>query len=579
MRTRSHPLILICLLALAPQIAAAQALEPIVYTVKLSAPDTHFAEIEATYPTGGQASIELMMPIWTPGYYRVENYAGKVQSLTARTPDGKTLTVDQSKKNRWQIQTNGAARVVVSYKLLCPRGFVTSNYVGDDLLVLNGGAAFPTLVEKTRRPHDIHLELPAKWKHSMTALDAAPDGKPHHYRAPDFDTLVDSPMVAGNLDIQEFAVDGSKHVVVAAGDVAQWDGKRAAADLAKIVSENRRMWGFLPFKRYVFLCVLTGGGGGLEHKNSTLMFTGSGAMRTPGGYMSWLGLASHEYFHAFNVKRLRPIELGPFDYEKEPRTTGLWVAEGLTSYYGDIILPRSGLGGTTEFLARLSSHIDKVQKSPGRLVQSLEQASLDVWTSSTSGIGGAKDKTVSYYDKGLLVGFLLDAKIRRATNGAKSLDDLMKLAYQRYAGEKGFTAEQFHQTAEEVAGIDLKEWFKKAIASTEELDYSEALDWFGLEFAAGVEGKQVPKSWKLTQREDATDTQKSQLQIWLKQPAAKGLLLSLTPLLRHLNPLQGRRMGAEHPDVERRRRDIAEVVQRQPFFRLDERLGLVRQFQ
>src|SRR5207244_1071193 len=140
--------------------------------------------------------------------------------------------------------------------------------------------------------------------------------------------------------------------------------------------------------------------------------------------------------HAFNVKRLRPIELGPFDYEKEPRTTGLWVAEGLTSYYGDIVLPRAGIGGTKEFLARLSSHIDKLQKSPGRLVQSLEQASYDVWTAGFSGIGSS-DKTISYYVKGPVAGFLLDAKIRRATAGAKSLDDLMRLAYQRYGGEKG----------------------------------------------------------------------------------------------------------------------------------------------
>jgi predicted metalloprotease with PDZ domain len=243
----------------------------------------------------------------------------------------------------------------------------------------------------------------------------------------------------------------------------------------------------------------------LEHQNSTLVTTNPAAMRTPGSYQSWLAFVSHEYFHAFNVKRLRPVELGPFDYEKEPRTTGLWVAEGLTSYYGDLILPRAGLVGTKEHLARLSSHIDKLQKSPGRLVQSLEQASYDVWTSGLSGVGSS-DKTISYYVKGPVVGWLLDTKIRRATNGAKSLDDLMTLAYQRYAGDKGFTKEQFERTAEDVAKIDLKGWFKKAISSTEELDYTEALDWFGLEFTGG--------GWSLAPRKDATEAQRGRLEAW-----------------------------------------------------------------
>jgi predicted metalloprotease with PDZ domain len=522
--------LLVLVLGVAPQSATAQAPAPIVYTVKIPSPETHIAEIEATVPTDGRAAIELMMPIWTPGFYKVEDYAGKVQGLAARTADGKPLQVDQPKKNRWQIQTGGGATVIVSYKLLCQGRSVTTNWVGEDLLVLNGGSAFVTLVDKVPRAHDIRLELPAKWKQAMSVLDAAPGGKPNEFRAPDFDTLVDSPIVAGNLDVQEFEVDGSKHFVVAGGDIAQWDGKRVAGELAKIAAENRRMWGFLPFKRYAFLCVLRQGkgGGGLEHKNSTLVMTNSTATRSEGSLASWLGLASHEYFHAFNVKRLRPVELGPFDYEKEPRTTGLWVAEGLTSYYGDLVLPRAGIGGTKEYLARLSSHISTLQKSPGRLVQSLEKASYDVWTSSFSGVGGS-DKTISYYVKGPVVGFLLDARIRHATNGAKSLDNMMKLAYERYSGPKGFTADQFRQTAEDVAGVDLKEWFRKAISSTEELDYTEALDWFGLQFAA-TEGNQATKTWKLEPRPNASDAQKARWQAWLarSEPTGSGKKRPLT---------------------------------------------------
>jgi predicted metalloprotease with PDZ domain len=511
------PLVVLIGLAVpAPHARTAQAPEPIVYAVKFPDLDKHLAEVEATVPTGGRAAVELMMPVWSPGFYRIENYHNRIQDLTARTPDGKALQVEQPKKNRWQIQTGGAAAVVVSYRLLCTGRSVTTNWVGDEYAVLNGAATFLTLVEQARRPHDVKLELPAKWQRSMTGLEAAPGGLPNHYRAADYDTLVDSPIAAGNLAVSEFEVEGSKHFLVNIGAAGEWDSRKAADAIEKIVRENRRMWGFLPFKRYVFLIAFRQGGGGLEHMNSTLVTTSPTSMQTPARFVSWLDFISHEYFHAFNVKRLRPVELGPFDYEKEARTPSLWVSEGLTSYYGELIVSRAGLGTPQDFLARLSSHIDQLQKSPGRLLQSLEQSSSEVWTNSFSGVR-ADGKTVSYYVKGPVVGFLLDARIRRATEGAKSLDDVMKLAYQRYSGERGFTPEQFRKTAEEVAGVDLTAWFTKAVSSAEELDYAEALDWFGLRFAK-QEGEQAEKkTWKLEIREDATEAQKGRLKEWLGQ--------------------------------------------------------------
>lgn len=496
--------------------APALAIEPITFTVRFPAPDKHVAEIEAWYPTNGRASVELMMPIWTPGFYRVENYASQVRDLSANTPDGQALKVEQPKKNRWMVQTGGAKSIAVSYKLRCESRSVTTNWVGDDLAVLNGAATFLTLAETGKRPHDIRLELPGSWERSITALGAAPDGRANHYRAADFDTLVDSPIVAGNPELHEFDVAGSKHVVANFGDFTGWDGKRAAGDLETLVREHRRMWGALPFKRYVFLCVFRRGGGGLEHRDSTLVTCNAAAMRTPASYLSWLNFVSHEYFHAFNAKRLRPVELGPFDYEKAPRTSGLWVAEGITSYYDGLVTTRAGLAQPKDFLARRSANIDRLQKSPGRLKQTLEQASLDVWTSSFSGLGG-DSQTVSYYVKGPVVAFLLDAKIRQESRGTKSLDDVMRLAYERYSGEKGFTADQFRKTAEEVAGVDLQAWFHKAIASAEELDYAEALDWFGLQFAAG-DGD--AKTWRLEVRDDATAAQRDRLKAWL-EPAAK----------------------------------------------------------
>jgi predicted metalloprotease with PDZ domain len=305
--------ILIVLIGVCPRVKPAELPEPIVYTIKIASPETHIAEVVAVVPTGGRESIELMMPIWSPGFYRVEDYAKQIRELSARTEDGKALDVTRPKGNRWLIRTGGTPRVVVSYRLSCEQRSVTTNWVGEDLVVLNGPATFLTLVEKASRSHEVHLELPATLARSMTALDPAEDDQPNHYRAKDYDTLVDSPILAGKMTVREFELDRSKHTLVDAGDVGKWDNERAARDLEKIVRENRRLWGSLPFKRYLFLNVFRRGGGGLEHKNSTLLTSSPLGPASPQGYLRWLDFVSHEYFHAFNVKRLRPIELGPFD--------------------------------------------------------------------------------------------------------------------------------------------------------------------------------------------------------------------------------------------------------------------------
>src|SRR5262245_50241866 len=222
--------------------ATPRPLEPIVYTIRFTALETHYADIEVRVPTERRATVEMMMAVWSPGFYRVEDYASRVESLSVQTPDGVALKVQQPRKNRWQIETNGAPAVILSYRLLCNQRSVTTNWIGDDYAVLNGAAAFITLVEQAHRPHEVRLELPAKWKRSMTALDPAPDSLPNHYRAVDYDTLVDSPIVAGNPVVNVFEVDGSKHFVVDIGAVGQWDSQRAAQDLEKIVAETRRFW-------------------------------------------------------------------------------------------------------------------------------------------------------------------------------------------------------------------------------------------------------------------------------------------------------------------------------------------------
>ncbi len=461
--------------------SAQTAPEPIRYTLNFPAPQTHYVEVTATVPTGRRADVDLMMAVWTPGSYLVREYARNVESVTASGPDGRTLDVDKSKKNHWRIATGGAPAITVKYRVYCREMSVRTNWVETDFALLNGAPTFITLADLSPRPHEVVINPASGWKRSITALPAMGGGD-HRYRAPDYDTLVDSPIVIGNPAVYDFEVDGKKHSLVDIGEGGVFDGARAAKDLEAGVKENRRLWGFLPYDRYVFFNVITESGGGLEHKNSAMLMTSRWATRTRRAYLGWLESAIHEHFPAWNVKRLRPAELGPFDYENENVTRSLWIAEGFTDYYADLQTERAGLQTRDEYVEGLSNTIDLLQRTPGRLVQSAEMSSFDAWIKYYRPDENSNNTSISYYTKGTVIAFLLDAKIRKATNGTRSLDDVMRTAYQKFSGPKGYTPEQFRAVAEQAAGTSLKTFWDSAVESTSEVDYTEALDTFGLRF-------------------------------------------------------------------------------------------------
>ena len=462
----------------------AETPDPIRHTLRISSPHTHYIEVETVVPAGDSPRLELMMAVWTPGSYLVREYARNIETLTARTADGAALHVEQSRKNRWRIESEGSDTVVVTYRLYCREMSVRTNWVDDEFALINGAPTFLTLVDDLTRPHDVRLELPPEWSRSLTSLPPTPDGEPHSYRAADFDTLLDSPIVAGNPQVHEFTVDGTPHVLASIGGSGVWRNEQAATDVKRIIETQRELWGFLPYDRYLFLNLITETRGGIEHKNSTVLMSSRWQMRDRQQYLRWLTTVSHELFHAWNVKRLRPIELGPFDYENEVHTRSLWVAEGLTVYYGALLVHRAGLSSRDDYLSELSSQIRQLQTSPGRLVQSVEQSSYDAWIKYYRQNENSANSAISYYTKGGVIGFLLDARIRRITDGARSLDDVMRLAYDRYSGERGFTPEEFRSIVEEIAGTDLDAWFEAALETVDELDYTEATDWFGLEFSS-----------------------------------------------------------------------------------------------
>ena len=474
----------------------AQTAAPISYTLRFPAPHTHYVSIEASVPTGGRTQIELMMAVWTPGSYLVREFARHIEAVSARTPAGETLAVEKSRKNRWRVSTGGADRIVVSYLVYAREMSVRTNWIEADFAMLNGAPTFLTLADDdTARPHDVTLELPAGWGRSLTGLAPRTDRGPHAYRAADFDTLVDSPIVAGTPALYEFAVAGTPHLLVNLGESGVWHGPQSAEDVEKIARETHRMWGVMPYDRYLFLNMITEAGGGLEHRNSALLMSSRWDTASRPNYLRWLGLVSHELFHAWNVKRLRPIELGPFDYENEMHTESLWVVEGITSYYGDLGVHRAGLSTVGEYLEALSRQIRGLQTTPGREVQPVALASYDAWIKYYRADENSSNTSVSYYTKGAVLGFLLDTRIRAATGGAKTLDDVMRMAYARFSGARGYTPEEFRATAREVAGVDLSAWFTRALDTTEELDYTEALDWLGLEFSGRPEEEEAEPGW------------------------------------------------------------------------------------
>ncbi len=460
------------------------------YTIRFDDAKHHYIHVRAVYPAPANADVELSMAVWTPGSYLVREYARNVEDLRAASADGSPLALTKSRKNRWSVHTGSNPGLVLEYKVYCNELSVRTNLVDADVAVINGAPTFIRLVEPTPRAAIVEMVLPEDWKDTVSGLDLEVAGKANRFIAKNYDELVDSPLMAGReLIDQVFEIDGVEHHVSHLGDTSQWDTEEVLADVEQLARAEVHFWQVIPYQHYHFMNLVLGGGGGLEHLDSTLMMAGPFRTRTRSGYRGWLGLVAHEFFHTWNVKRLRPASLGPFDYENENHTRSLWIAEGITSYYDDLLMRRAGLLDETQYLEKLSGQIRSLQTTPGRLVQPLGMASYDAWIKHYRSDENSPNTSISYYTKGAVVAFLLDVEIRVASGGAKSLDDVMRLMFERYSGDVGYTPEQFRSTASEVAGADLSDFFARAIDQTGELDYLPATEYFGL----SLKDKAAPK--------------------------------------------------------------------------------------
>ena len=420
---------------------------------------------------------ELMMAVWTPGSYLVREYARHIDSMEVTDQNGDPLAYRKTRKNRWTIETEDADFVKVSYRLYCNEESVRTNFVNHEYAVLNGAPTFITIPDRLDQEHIVELKMPPKWKRSATSITEGES--PHVYVAENFDELVDSPIVAGNLQVYPFDVGGVPHQLVNVGEQGMWDGTKAASDLKRVVAAHHKIWGNVPYDRYLFLNVLSGGGGGLEHDNSTLVLSSRWSFRDKNRYAAWLSLCSHEFYHTWNVRRLRPKPLMKYDYENEVYTDGLWIAEGITSYYQDLALVRAGLISKRKFMSGISGDVESVQRTVGRKYQSLRDSSFDTWIKFYRPDENSRFTRISYYAKGAVAAFLLDMKIRELTKNEKSLDDVMRKMYRKYS-RRGYTAENFRSVASTIAGENLDDWFTNAIDSTNELQYDSSLTLMGI---------------------------------------------------------------------------------------------------
>lgn len=450
------------------------------YTVKMENPEWHIFHVELVCKGIKKDFIDFKMPVWTPGYYQRLDFAKNVERLTASDGLGNELKWEQNTDNTWRVLSKNADVVKLSYDVKTSRSFVATPWLDENRAYILPAAVFLHIDKMINQPVQVTVIPDSKWSRVATGLDSIP-GKKYTYTAPDFDILYDCPILAGNLEeLQSFMIRGVKHRFIGY-KLGDFNKEQFILDLKKVVDAAVNVIGHIPYKSYTFLAIGPGQGG-IEHLNNTTFGFNGNNLDKRESYIRTLHFLAHEYFHHYNVKRIRPIELGPFNYDSGSRTKMLWVSEGLSVYYEYMVVRRAGISTDEELFNAFRGNINAFEGKPGRLYQTLEQASYETWSDGPFGRTGDEiNKTISYYDKGPAVGLLFDFKIRQATGNKKSLDDVMRFLYKEYYQKKkrGFTEDELRNAFESVAGTSLADEYEY-VTTTKELDYSKYLAYAGL---------------------------------------------------------------------------------------------------
>ncbi|GAB3883754.1 M61 family metallopeptidase [Spirosoma agri] len=458
----------------------------ITYVLSMPEPQTHYFEVEMQLKNVATATnakkngyIDIKMPVWTPGSYLIREYAKNVEAFTAMV-GGKPVPSEKIRKNTWRV-TTADDNLTIRYRVYANELTVRTSFVDVDHGYVTPASMFMYHDALKGQPHRVVVQPYKAWKTVTTGLEPV-SGAEYTYEAADYDLLVDSPIEIGNQRLFTFTAANVPHTVAMFGDV-YYDEKRLSADYKRVCEAAATVVGEHPCKHYTFIVHhIPQGGGGLEHLNSTTLETYRTAYSTETNYKNFLTLVAHEYFHLWNVKRIRPVALGPFDYENENYTHMLWLSEGCTSFYEDNILRRAGFHTPEAYLTIVGNDIGTIENQPGNRVQSAAESSWDAWIKGYRPNENSSNTTISYYSKGSVLGTLLNLAILAGSNGERSLDDLMRFLYSEYykKQKRGFTDEEFRRAAEQIAGRKLDDFFTTAVNSANPINYNAYFEPVGL---------------------------------------------------------------------------------------------------
>jgi predicted metalloprotease with PDZ domain len=447
-------------------------------------PNSHYFAVKIDVKGNTANTQEFKLPVWTPGSYLVREFSKNLNQVKAIDINNKELVVNKKTKNAWEIQCAGQENFTIFYEVYAFELSVRTPYLDNTHGFVAGAAVF-MYTEATKNQRGLLKVYPHQsFKKVSTALPSA-DFKTElgcfNFTFEDYDQLVDCPIEIGNQQEFDFMAAGIRHRVAMYGE-ANYNVVQLQQDMAKVVQAATDVFGSNPNKDYLFIIHnVTDGQGGLEHKNSCVLSVNRWSY-AGSNYTGFINLVAHEYFHLWNVKRIRPIELGPFNYDQECYTSLLWVMEGITSYYDELLLRRAGFYTKEEFLSKMQSQINYVEGSPGSRVQPVAHASFDAWIKAYRPNENSSNTTMTYYSRGAVLGAVLDAYLIQKSNKKRSLDGFMQLLYNKYALElkRGFTEAEFEQELSNYCGEDMHAFFANYVNGTQIIPYQKYLEPMGL---------------------------------------------------------------------------------------------------
>ncbi|MFL5581727.1 MAG: M61 family metallopeptidase [Gemmatimonadaceae bacterium] len=531
MSARILPTLLLVAACATRSAAPARALD-IAYRVAMPEPASHLYEVQLD--VGGLArgeAVSLQLPVWSPGRYARMDFARNVQAFRAESPEGQALAWTKSGGSTWRVGPTTGDRLRVRYRVFANDLSGTFSVLDTAHANWNGAALF--MYVEGYKPNQVRLTIapPAGWRVMNGYVGTALNPRPNEFTFPTYDHMIDAPTeVSANFVVDSFTVHGVLYRVMthANGGEASMRGQRArfVGDVEKVVRYQNGVIAPPPIPSYTFLVHLGyGGGDGMEHLTSTQVIT-SGTWTDTATVLPALNTASHEFFHVWNVKRIRPAALGPFDYTDVVHQPSLWVAEGWTNYYGNASLHRAGIVSREAFYAMMAGRARSVSETPARKERSARQASFDAPFfdgAATPMRTNAANTFLTYYWKGEALAWLLDLEIRGRTGNRRSLDDALRLLKERtwdaprasyYLQGRGYTEQDVERAVSDAAGADLHPWFERYVGGVEDLPWNETLARAGLRLAIAGEGPSP--AYRLAEAPDATPEQLRVREGWLR---------------------------------------------------------------